>query len=607
MKRIITGVICLFILASLAVLSLPFLVSTDAVRTRISSHLSDLTGRSVTFQGNPSVSFSPFLGIEVSDFSVADPLATEGSPPLLNIEKINAQLDILPALLGRVEITQYQLLRPRLQLRTGGDGKSNWHLTTGALKDAFDSQKAALSQSESSAVYSARLGKFTIVDGTVSYSNDIDGSSETITNVNATLVWPETNSALNTNGTAIWRNENVTLDASLSAPLQLLAGGETEMSMDFKSPPLDLVFNGTANLLADLFVKGQVNAATPSISRLSDFANLDVGPINVTGPWTASGELDATAAATLLKDAQVEINGTPATGVVRLARNEVGRTRIDGTLAFETIDLSSITPSIDPEAVFAERVPTSKNMDIDFRISASEVTFNDLSVGMVAASVAINNEAWKLDIGDAEAFGGSLVGQLAFLSQEADRQLNVKLALSEANIGEFVGYFSDNGPILEGTGSFSTDLRITQREQGEGLKPVFNGSIEVQSSSGSLNLIDFDTAFEEIPETASVDTKLDIEPGATSIETLSLKAFVTDNTASISRAQINTPDRLINLFGSVPLGNGELDLNAQEILNGQPGQTRLQIGGTRQAPKVIMRKSTVVQQPADDEEPENKS
>ncbi|MEM9330579.1 MAG: AsmA family protein, partial [Pseudomonadota bacterium] len=167
MKRLMMMLAVLMLILAGVVASLPMFVSSATVRTYILEHLVGLTGREVTFRGDPSVSFNPFLGIEISDLTISDPMANEGDPPLLDASKVQAQLEIIPALFGQIEISQYLLVRPRLNLKVYSDGNSNWHFKQGNLHDAYQETQDSLQSETSATPVSAGLGTFLIDDGTV--------------------------------------------------------------------------------------------------------------------------------------------------------------------------------------------------------------------------------------------------------------------------------------------------------------------------------------------------------------------------------------------------------------------------------------------------------
>ena len=154
MKRIIAIVGIVACLIAAGILCLPLFLSSDLVRGRILNHLTSLTGSTVSFRGTPTVSFRPFLGIEISDLIVKDPHSDEPKANLLQVESIKAKLDFLPALIGNIEISKYQLIRPKLNLTRRANGKSSWNFKSGTLKTALDARKRKLETSPTSLMMS---------------------------------------------------------------------------------------------------------------------------------------------------------------------------------------------------------------------------------------------------------------------------------------------------------------------------------------------------------------------------------------------------------------------------------------------------------------------
>lgn len=578
-KTIIAICIALLIVAGF-IASLPLLLSTETVRSRILSHLNDLTGREVTFRGVPSVSFSPFLGIEITELVVPDLTAGDRVEPLLSVERVAAKLNFLPALLGNVEIDEYQLFRPILNMRTRSDGNANWQFSTGALKDAFDSNRAIIDAGDDRSAYSAKIGTMTIIDGAITYSNEIDGKSENASNVNAALDWPDTNSAMSLDGSAIWRNENVNLDFGVTQPMKLMAGGETDLEIGFQSEPLTYTFSGKANLLADLFIKGEVEASSPSITRLSQFLEFDLGQTGILGEWTASGTLDATAQATLLSEAKIGIDGNFATGLVRLASTEKGAVKLDGTLAFETIDVSNYFSGTSSEAAEVINRPQSRNLGIDLRISSQSVIAQNVTLENVAAAITMTDGDWKFDIGDASAFGGNIVARLE--SQKADDANNLILKFSavDADMEELLSIFGEQKLSLEGTGNVDADLR-TRSPFTQLTEMDISGSASLQINSGTLRGIDLPAILQSAATQTSENSDTPEAGGDTGFEELSVKVFLNRSNATISKANIKSNAGAdIHLIGNLDFRNGSMALRAQEVSDQGPEPERLVIGGT---------------------------
>ncbi|MFK7902008.1 MAG: AsmA family protein, partial [Nitratireductor sp.] len=102
MKWILGTLAVLAMLLIGTMISLPFVVSSETVRNGIITTIQDLTGRTVSFSGDPAVTTNPFLGIEITNLIVEDEKSGDSTIPLFNVERMQAKLDLLPALIGNV-------------------------------------------------------------------------------------------------------------------------------------------------------------------------------------------------------------------------------------------------------------------------------------------------------------------------------------------------------------------------------------------------------------------------------------------------------------------------------------------------------------------------
>ena len=53
--------------------AVPFIISTDVVKRRISDQITHWTGRAVTFEGDPKISLFPYLTVKLHDVKLANP------------------------------------------------------------------------------------------------------------------------------------------------------------------------------------------------------------------------------------------------------------------------------------------------------------------------------------------------------------------------------------------------------------------------------------------------------------------------------------------------------------------------------------------------------
>ena len=579
MKRAIKLAILVLVIFSAIIASLPLLVSSESVRTRILAHLGDLTGREVTFRGEPEVSISPFLGIEISELVVPDPLAGPDNTALLTVERVRGQLNILPLLVGNIEISQYQLLRPVLSLRVYGDGQANWKFEQGILHQQL--QTAA--DDSVSFQQSARFGKFELSDGTLEYENEISGAIEKITNIEGMFDWPDTASPTLFMGKGVWRGEQVETTVAIEEPLQLYSNQNSQVEFSVVSSPLTSTFSGAANLISDLFVSGDVDVKSPSVSRLSQLLGLELGYFKLLGELSAQGKLEATVNDFKLVDAAINLSGNEATGVLHVNRDELGTSKIGGTLAFENIDLGTylLDASKDNEAA---EIQIDKDTKVDLRISADALQFSNLSLTDVGAAIYINDGNWSFEIGDSQGLGGNLLARLGERTENEKRHRYVSASGRNLDTARLSQLFPESVIGATGLADIDIDLRAPT-DRNFSFTREMNGEVSMRLLDGSLTGFDLVTQLDSVDLESNTAHPID-GAGATAFSSAEAKFFLSKGIGAVSKGLIDASQRKFQFIGNVDFHNGQLALRGQEVLDTGLGARRLIVGGTVASPLV---------------------
>ncbi|MEC9343620.1 MAG: AsmA family protein, partial [Pseudomonadota bacterium] len=213
MKRLVTVILVLGVIVGGAFALLPFLVSSESVRARIIEQAATLTGRRMSFRAAPKVFFNPYLGIAIDSVIFEGPNQRPDGVPLAEMKELRGRVAILPALFGRIEVTQYQFVRPRFNLKVYEDGQVSWAFPDGRVWQVLDQARARRQSTEPNAkvdlggIPRLTIGQFEIIDGSISYEDERTGAKELFTNVNARLNWPDSASAWTIGGSTIWRDE----------------------------------------------------------------------------------------------------------------------------------------------------------------------------------------------------------------------------------------------------------------------------------------------------------------------------------------------------------------------------------------------------------------
>ena len=110
-----------------------------------------------------------------------------------------------------------------------------------------------------------------------------------------------------------------------------------------------------------------------------------------------------------------------------------------------------------------------------------------------------------------------------------------------------------------------------------------NGDLAINFTEGEIKGIDLPTLLLAQPDENGIVRPLD-ENGETRFSTFTVKAFINQGIASLSKGHIQSEDMNIQIFGNADIYAGSLALTAQQVSQGTPSPKRLLIGGTFKVP-----------------------
>ncbi len=606
MRRTIYAALSVVVIAGLVLAALPWLVSSEHVRQQILSRVVEITGREMTFSDVPRVTFRPFLGIEISDVVFKDPNAGTDDPPLLHMERMQAQLGILPALVGRAEISNFRFVRPRFNLRVYEDGSINWSFPQGSVWNVLEEARRireatpGTQSADLSSVSAVSLGWFQIIDGTLDYENRRTGRRETLTGINGEMSWPDTRSAWSIRGNCIWRSEAFDFSASSPSPLLVLSGGTAPVVASLKSGAFDFSFEGDGNLIADLHLTGNGKLATPSLRRFAGLFGSAMPPGSALAEFSVSGTLDTTPMKFAFTEADVMLDGNSGRGALQLSLDKSNRAKLTGTISAGAIDLSRYVGDLagDPAqpAEGAAPVLPMIDMEMDLRLSAASASVGALSLGDVAATVSIHNGEGVIDAGNATLFGGTLSGEVAIRREGSDYLVEATAMGNDMDAGAAFTQ-AGTGPFSL-TGTADADIKVRSRGATLArLRENLSGEGSLQAQNGVLRGADFADLLRRAQAPAEPGELLKLD-GETAFRTLSAKIGIERNMADVRNLSITNSKVTAQIGGRADLSQGGLALRMLVTPTDPPpaGSTlapeaRLFVGGSFQNPLLTRSRS----------------
>jgi len=572
MKKILFALATILIFCGAFVLLAPKLVTIEAVRRSLTREVAGWSGRALTFDGTPTVAFTPYPTVTFSKVRIS---SDKDPQPLVEMDSLSAELSFLPLLIGRVRPSLLELDNPVFRFGINEKGLPNWTLPRALRGDS-------------------ELGRLVIRSGTLHYLGR-DQRELLLTGVDARLDWPDPAATASIKGSAVWQDEPFDFNGSIGTPLDLVSGRKTALRFAIASTPLRAAFTGTVANLADPEGEGDLTVTTPSIRRLAGIFGVPMGEGSTLG--SASIESPTTLAARTLtfSNAKISVDGNESEGALSINFAH-GRPAVQGTLAFESLDLSAYAEALVSMVTAARTTPdlpfplgALDSNDLDLRVSAAQVLLGSARLGRTAASATIRDERLNLSVGEALLYGGRLSASLsASLQDEAASAslqgridgLPVRAALSDLfGIGQ-----------LDGTGSGTVNLSA-HGTNWNGLMASLSGSGKATITDGTFEGVNIGALSQAI--TADGTMSGNLLGGST-------KFTQADGTFAISADRITAPSILvtgtgytITLSGEAPLqattlsARGELTIDRATGATSTPIRVPFIVGGNWERPTLV--------------------
>ncbi len=139
----------------------------------ISKNFFETTGKEIVFSGPVSLSIFPYPVLKATNVQIKNPNAYTDDADLMSIKSLNSELELLPLLRGRFEVTLVTLLEPTINILRNPSGECNW------LQNIDDSVMNKLKNSK------LLLKSLTIQNATLNYRDEKNNKQFQLTSLNA--------------------------------------------------------------------------------------------------------------------------------------------------------------------------------------------------------------------------------------------------------------------------------------------------------------------------------------------------------------------------------------------------------------------------------------
>lgn len=544
-------------MAGAVALTLPWLVSTDIVRSSIERELGNFFGTDAELGGQTQVRIFPRPRTTLRDVTIAGPGGR--AAPILTIESMEADIGLVGLVMGRPEFSNFRLVRPHLRLLVGQDGSIDWAAQSGRAGRLF--RRAADAEGDMSG---DALGSVVTAQGRITFERGDGTVIEDITAVDGQLNWPQLDAPLSLSAEAIWRGTAGSLAFNTQSPRAFFLNTPSETGLTVQSDAVALDFDGMANAGGPLFADGAMSFSTPSLQTLMTILGTDLTPGRALGEVALSGPVRLAQRRMRFEGLDITVDGNSGSGVLEIGISaQRAEPAVTGTLDFATLDIAAfLSAFIDLPQLVGDGPPSmadvATQISTDLRVSAAAATFGDLSLENLAATAQVSDEVAIFDIGDALAYGGHVQARLALSFAEGGRA-EVILSGQDVDTAAIGEAFALPRALPRGRGNFSVTMHApTTGPMRSGR--TLDGMVSVEVRNGVMPGFGFGqlSGQRDIVRYFS----LDMEAGGETFSSARIYGDIAEGLLTLKDTRIIYPDGEVRLEGIVTLSTGSLALTA---------------------------------------------
>jgi len=410
MKRIgiIVGVIVIALVAALMII--PNLIPSDVYRSNIETAGSKALGRDVKVGGHVGVSIFPRIEARAEGGTISNP-AEFGAAPFASMKELRAAVKLIPLLFGKVEIDEFVMVDPKIDLIQLENGRNNW---------TFDLPKPEEEKpSKPGEAISASLGDVRIINGQVSYDDRLGKQKHSLTKFDLKAKMDAIDKPFSIESSGVADQLPFKLKSNIENPKALMEGAISKVLVDLDTELLKTKLDGKLGLGDKPSFDFAFDGEVPSAVKLADaFQVKDLPARAVLGKLTASGQA----------------LGTPDDMTLKLTSARHESPLLNADLKGEARVAKAITLALQANAEVPKLYDLAKAMAID--APAGE------ALGKATVTTKINGDLGDLTFSDVNFRHESGLLKILF---DGSARLNTALT--------YAGRLSINAPDLRGLAS----------------------------------------------------------------------------------------------------------------------------------------------------------
>lgn len=565
------GLVGVIVLA--AVLFVVFFPKDLAAR-EAERRIEEATQRDLTLGQNIELTFFPALGFSVDNVSLSNPrdfddVARRGGTeaadvPFLAADRVVFAVALLPLLSGDVQVKNLMLEGAEVRLRERGDRVNNWTFPT---------------EENESTIEDLRLDNVQLIDSLITFQAAGSAEPLTLSDVDARLTLESLDQAAALDAQLDYRGQRLDLDAEVGLPRAVMEKGETPITAELRSGPLNASFNGALNAETGALA-GALDASGQSLRDLMAWFGSPMGEGGGFNAFSVRGQMAREGQTTSLTDAALRLDAINANGDLQLVNQENGRLRVTGALTAPAVDLNIYLPAPAEQrgdgvqvstAWSQERIDLSglRALDADLTLGLGTLRFQRMSFSDVALALRVANGALDARLNRISLYQGAgtarLIADGSGATPRIAIELNAQNVQAETLLRDAIGF-----DRIAGRGRLTASLIGTGTSQAAIMRSL-RGNASFNFNDGEWKGVNLAQVARTVQATLSGQA---VGPGAsTDFAELSSTFTVADGIMATDNLRMLNPYVRLEGRGVVNIGAQTLDMRlAPRAVNNAQGQ-----------------------------------
>lgn len=560
LQRLGLSVAALLAVVAVGVTALALLLDREAVRSAVHTQVRTATGMELTVAGETQVSLLPTPTVTFRDVRLGAKDA-----PALTVEELTANLGVLALALQRFEIADIILTEPRITVRRGADGISNWEPLIERLEGQLRAGATPVSFSE-----------VRIRNGALTYRDEARKIFETSSDIDISLAWPSISRSFAATGEFTWRNERIDGSISVANFASALAGERSGLRARFSSTPVKLAFDGTVVNRENVALEGNLTIDSASLRDTLRWSGHELPNGAGFGRFSLKARAEATESSIALTNVNVDLDGNVAEGVMSYGSD--GRRTLQGTLASEALDITPYLSSVRMMGGSSRdwnRQPFDlrglSSSDLDLRLSAARMTIGKTRIGRTALGLNVRNGALMLSVGEAQLYGGVAKGSFSVTRADTKADVKAQFQLADVDLEACLGELF-NLRRITGRGTLGVTLEAAGANP-FGIAQSLDGRATLTSQNGALAGFNVEQLLRRL-ERRPLSGAGDYRTGRTPYDKLNVAVRLHDGIAVTEDVRLDGPTVQLTLTGATSVPGREFDLKGVASLVQPAGAAR---------------------------------